>query len=165
MQSHGSFLGSHPGQTIASFTEDVPEQPVVFLGIGFGSLVALSAATTVDVDGIIAYDPWWDVDLLEDTDYFQALYDHHHYLYRDPPDDTFTQLRSFESLYPYEYVDAVETPVLAFVGDEPSVPKGASEEMQDLLDVRVVDHHAVSVEQAFIQHMDRVYSFLNEVTL
>ena len=166
MQSHGSFLATNPGEVITSFTDDVPDSPVVLLGIGFGSLVALSVAAAKDVAGVITYDPWWDVDLVDDADeYFKTAFDHHYYLYRDKPDDPVQHLRSYEDLYPYSYVDEVTAPILSFVGDNPTVPRGATEEMQDLLDVRVVDHHAVSVEQAFIQHMDRVYSFLSDVTL
>lgn len=163
MQSHGGFLNDHPGQTVASFVEDVPEPPVVFIGVGFGSLAALSAATRTDVDGLILYDPWWDVDLLDDAEsYFADAFDHHHYLYRDKPDNPVKRLRSYEDLYPYGYVDDVTTEALVFVPEDPRVPAGATEEAAELLDVRRVDHHAVSVEQAFIQHMDKVYSYLSD---
>ena len=165
MQSHGSFLDEHPGVSVQRVVDDVTEEPVL-LGIGFGSLVALSVATKTDVAGLILYDPWWDVDLLDSPEeYVETAFKHHHYLYRDERSGLPESLRGFDDLYPYGYVDDVDTSILVFVSEDPSVPQEATAEMEDLLDLTVVEHTAVSVNQCFIQHMDRVYSYLNEATL
>ncbi len=165
MQSHGAFLGEHPGRSVQRVTDELTEKPVL-LGIGFGSLVALSVAARTDVAGLILYDPWWDIDLLDDPEeYLRTAFKHHHYLYRDERSGLPESLRDFDDLYPYSYVDDVDTSILVFISEDPSVPREATAEMQELLDLTVVEHTAVSVNQCFIQHMDRVYSYLNEATL
>jgi pimeloyl-ACP methyl ester carboxylesterase len=165
MQSHGAFLDEHPGRSVQRVADELTEKPVL-LGIGFGSLVALSVAARTDVAGLILYDPWWDIDLLDDPEeYLRTAFKHHHYLYRDERSGLPESLRDFDDLYPYSYVDDVDTSILVFISEDPSVPREATAEMQDLLDLTVVDHTAVSVNQCFIQHMDRVYSYLNEATL
>lgn len=166
MQSHGSFLDEHPGKVITSLAADVAEPPIILLGIGFGSLVALSTASRLDVDGIILYDPWWDIELLEDTEeYVEEAFDHHHYLYRDQREGLPESLRVFEDLYPYGYVDGIDQEILVFQSADPEIPAEATEEISELLDITVVDHSSVSIGQCFIQNMDRVYSYVNQATL